>query len=409
MNALYFTTTDVMAVLPYWLVAWYCWSRQRGVVLPTVGEGHTAPLPDPPLVSVIVPARNEAPHVATCIRSLLEQDYSNFEIIVVDDGSTDGTGALIEELTKRNSKLTLIQGAPLPEGWMGKAHACYQGYTRAKGSWLLFTDADTEHAPYLLSDVMAAVREQDASVATVIGQQRHPTFAVYLVNLAVFTCMDLTLDLKKLMDPRSPQSLVNGQYVLFSREAYEAIGTHAAVRSFSSTDVSLGYLAKLQGWVPIFLKTETGLSTTMYRSFSEAFHGWTRSVVNGSWTALGPVLGSVGLLLLTTGLWLLWVDPWWRWMRSVIEGHSAGLVITTLQILAGFVIIRLYRPTWVQAAKDTLLLPVAFVLFSTIVVVGLVKGWWYGGTVWKGRVVRTARGLPKWRPPQVGRLKSGGT
>ena len=71
---------------------------------------------------------------------------------------------------------------------MGKAHACYQGYARAKGSWLLFTDADTEHAPSLLSSVMDAVSERGASVATVIGQQRHPTFAVYLVNLAVFTC-----------------------------------------------------------------------------------------------------------------------------------------------------------------------------------------------------------------------------
>lgn len=84
-----------------------------------------------------------------------------------------------------------------------------------------------------------------------------------------------------------------------------------------------------------------------------------------------------------------------------MDVHSAGLVISNLQILAGFVILRLYRPTWRQAAKDTLLLPVAFVLFSIVVVGGLVKGWWYGGTVWKGRVVRTAHGLPKWHPPPV--------
>jgi chlorobactene glucosyltransferase len=400
MDALHVTLTNVLALLPFWFMAWFFWSRQRGVIVPTVEEGGAPLARDPPLVSVIVPARNEAPHVATCVRSLLAQDYPNLEIIVVDDGSTDETGTLVEELAKGDSRLTLIRGASLPEGWMGKAHACYQGYARANGSWLLFTDADTEHAPYLLSGVMAAVSERGASVATVIGHQRHPTFAVYVVNLAVFTCMDLTLDLKKLMDPRSAQSLVNGQYVLFSREAYETIGTHAAVRSFSSTDVSLGYLAKLQGWVPTFLKTETGLSTTMYRSFSEAFQGWTRSVVNGSWTALGPVLGSVGLVLLTTGLWLLWVHPWWRWMRSLADGHSAGLVISTLQILAGSVVIRLYRPTWIQAAKDTLLLPVGFVLFTIIVVVGLVKGCWYGGTVWKGRVVRTQRGLPPWKNGQ---------
>jgi chlorobactene glucosyltransferase len=286
----------LLHVLPFWFVAWYCWFRQRGVVVPSVDASLAPPLLEPPLVSVIVPARNEAPHVVTCLRSLLAQDYPNLEIIVVDDGSSNETGTLVEELAKEASTLTLIQGAPLPEGWMGKAHACSQGYARANGSWLLFTDADTEHASFLLSGVMAVVRQRGASVATVIGQQRHPTGAGYLVNLAVFTCMDLVLNLKKLMDPRSPQSLVNGQYLLFFRDAYETIGTHAAVRSFSSTDMSLGYLAKLQGWVPLFLNGQTALWTTMYRTFPEAFGGWTRSVVNGSWTGPRPGARKPGTL-----------------------------------------------------------------------------------------------------------------
>ena len=369
--------------------------------MPTVEADQAAQFIDPPLISIIVPARNEAPHIATCVRSLLAQDYPNVEIIVVDDGSTDETGTLVGELAKGNSKLTMIRGVPLPEGWMGKAHACYQGYARAKGTWLLFTDADTEHASFLLSGVMAVVSQRGASVATVIGQQRHPTFAVYLVNLAVFTYIYLVVDFKKMMDPRSPQSLVNGQYLLFSREAYETIGTHAAVRSFSSTDVSLGYLAKLQGWVPLFLNGETALYTTMYRTLREAFRGWTRSVVNGSWTALGPVLGSLALLILTASLWLFWVDPWWRWVTSLAEGAGTEWLISSLQILAGFAILRLQRRTWIQASKDTLLMPLGHLLFSLIVVAGLIKGWCYGGTVWKGRVVRTGQRLPSWRPPTV--------
>ena len=96
-----------------------------------VEAGQAERLIDPPLVSVIVPARNEAPHVATCVRSLLAQDYPNLEIIVVNDGSTDETGTLVEEVAKGNSKLTLLEGTPLPDGWMGKAHACSQGYARA--------------------------------------------------------------------------------------------------------------------------------------------------------------------------------------------------------------------------------------------------------------------------------------
>src|SRR5687768_16190982 len=140
MDALHLTTTDVWAVLPFWLIAGYYWLRQRGLSMPAVEADEAARFIDPPLLSVIVPARNEAPHVATCLRSLLAQDYPNLEIIVVNDGSTDDTGTLVAELAKESNKLMLVQGAPLPDGWMGKAHACFQGYARAKGSWLLFTD-----------------------------------------------------------------------------------------------------------------------------------------------------------------------------------------------------------------------------------------------------------------------------
>jgi chlorobactene glucosyltransferase len=404
-----FSASDILGVLLFWSFVWYRWSRQRGLHIPAIHPGRYAPLSNPPLVSIVVPARNEAPHVATCIRSLLAQDYPNFEVIAVDDGSTDGTGALLADFAA-DPRLTVVQGAPLPDGWMGKAHACHQAYLRAKGEWLLFTDADTEHGSFLLSGAMAIVHRLGASVATVIGQQRHPSFGVYLVNLAVFTYIYLVIDFKNMADPRSRQSLVNGQYLLISRTVYEAIGTHAAVRSFSSTDVSIGYLAKLKGSVPMFLDAGSALQTTMYRSLPEAFHGWMRSTVNGSWTAAGPLAGSLGLLVLTVGLWLFWVDPWWRWLTGVSSGVVEQWLVSSLQIGAGFMLLRLHRSTWTQAGKDTLLMPWGYLLFTVIVVAGLVKAWVHGGTLWKGRVVRTGQRLPPWRPSAPNRpLHSDGT
>lgn len=398
MEAPQLTASGVVSILLVWVFVWYRWSRQPTTPMPTVRAGQAQLLTDPPLVSVIVPARNEAHHIATCVTSLLAQDYSNLEVIVVDDGSTDGTGAFVAELAKGDPRLTLVQGKSLPEDWMGKAHACYQGYARAKGKWLLFTDADTEHAPFLLSGVMAVVLNAGASVATVLSRQRHPSFGVYLANLSVFTYIFLVTDPKGIADPRSRQSLVNGQYLLFSREVYEQIGTHAAVRSYSSTDVSLGYLSKLHGWVPLYIDGRAALQTTMYRNFKEAFHGWARSLVNGIWTALGPGLGTLVLLTVTIALWLFWVDPWWRWITSLTRRTSTEWVVSSCQILAGLAVIRLRSRNWAQVSKETLLMPVAFMLFTVMVVAGLTQGWVYRGTIWKGRVVRTGQRLPPWRP-----------
>ena len=398
MEAPQVTASGVVSILLVWLFVWYRWSRQPTTPLPTVQTDQAQPLIDPPLVSVIVPARNEAHHITACVTSLLAQDYPNLEVIVVDDGSTDGTGAVVTALAKGEPRLTVVQGEPLPENWMGKAHACYQGYTRAKGPWLLFTDADTEHASFLLSGVMAVVLKAGASVATVLGRQRHPSFGVYLANLSVFMYIFLVTDPRGVADPRSRQSLVNGQYLLFSRAAYEEIGTHAAVRSYSSTDVSLGYLSKLHGLVPLYIDGRAALQTTMYRTFTEAFSGWARSLVNGMWTALGPGLGSLVLLTITIALWLFWVDPWWRWCTSLARETSTEWVVSSGQIVAGLLLIRLRIRNWAQVSTETLLMPVAFMLFTVMVVAGLTQAWVCRGTKWKGRVVRTSQRLPPWRP-----------
>lgn len=395
------TASGIASVLIFWLIVWHRWSRQAGRPLPTVSAPNRSPLKNPPLVSIIVPARNEAHQITACVRSLLAQDYPRFEVIVVDDCSEDGTGALVAHLAETDARLTMVRGSPLPEGWMGKAHACYQGYCRAQGDWLLFTDADTEHASFLLSGVMAHMLDSGASFATVLARQRHPSFGVYLANLAAFTYIFMVVDPKGFTNPRSRQSLVNGQFLLFSQEAYEAIGTHAAVRHYSSTDVSLGYLAKLEGWVPLLIDGRRALQTTMYRRFSEAFLSWSRSLVNGIWTALGPSAGSLVLLTLTVGLCLFWIAPWLLWVRGLVSLNSTALLVSSLQIFAGLAVLRIARERWLVALRDGLLMPIAFLLFTAMVGVGLARAGMRRGTLWKGRLVQTAQRLPRWKPKAV--------
>lgn len=392
------TPLELWPALVFWLIVFYRWSREPEHPLPSAGRPHYTDLRSPPLVSIIVPARNEAHQIAECVRSLLAQDYPRFEVIVVDDCSEDGTGAIVGELSKRDSRLTLVCGTPVPEGWMGKSYAISQGYQRAQGQWLLFTDADTSHATHLLSAVLAHVLERQAGFATVIGDQRHPTFGVYLANLPVFTYIFMAIDPKGWNNAKSRQSLVNGQYLLFSREAYEAIGTHAAVRHYSSTDVSLGYLAKMDGWLPLLIDGRGALRTTMYRSLREAFQGWARSLVNGIWSALGPGVGSVLLILMTAGLCLFWIAPWIAWVQSLVRSDTTGVFVSSLQIAAGITLLRFARGRWTQAIADGIVMPFSFVLFTAMVCAGLAQAGLRGGTLWKKRIVRTGARLPRWNP-----------
>ncbi len=356
-------------------------------------------LPDnPPMVSIIVPARNEEKTIERCVRSLLAQDYPRFEVIVVDDCSEDETGPILAQLGNTDSRLQVVQGKPLPEGWMGKAHAIMQGYPQSKGDWLLFTDADTYHSPSLLSRVMGFVLPSPISLVTVSGKQERSEIGVTLVNLVVWSYIFMVSDRKGLADSKSRQGLIYGQYVLMTREAYEAVGTHAAVREYSSTDVSLGYLAKLKGFLVLGIDAGGALKTTMYSSFTEAYRGWSRSLVNGIWTALGPKLGSFTLLLLTVGLLFFWVVPWLTWLGGMETNNDVQMLVGSLQILAVFCVSWMKSGGFFKAILDLILLPVSFLFFMAMVGSGLVGAWFRQGTIWKGRIVPTAKRLPPWKP-----------
>ena len=399
MNPIDLTPINLLSIGVFWLIVWYHWFRRPRLPLPSAIRGKPNEADVLPLVSVIVPARNEAHNIARCVQSLLAQDYPRFEVIVVDDRSEDGTLAIVARLGEKDKRLRLIRGIPLPEGWMGKAHAVHQGYRVAAGEWLLFTDADTEHEPFLLSGVMSLVLESRSDFATVISRQMHPTFGARLTNLAVFTYLfTMVIDVRRFSNPRSRNSLVNGQYLLFSREAYESIGTHESVRHYSSTDASLGYLAKLDGWNPIAIDGREGLRTTMYRSFREAFSNWSRSLVNGNWTTLGPIHGTAALLLAAIGMCLFWIYPWIELASSLLALDSTGTLVGGLQVLAGITLLRFLGGQWLSVIRNGLLAPVSVALFLAMTVSGLARSGIRRGTVWKGRVVRTRRKLPPWKP-----------
>jgi cellulose synthase/poly-beta-1,6-N-acetylglucosamine synthase-like glycosyltransferase len=389
-------------VLVFWLLAARLWYRQRTVPLPLVPQVDSSTLLETPLVSIIVPARNEERQIAACVQSLLAQDYTRCEVIVVNDRSEDDTGAILDRLAATEPRLKVVHGKPLPEGWMvGRTYPLYQGYQVAQGDWLLITDADTIHAPGLLTGVMAMLLDSPASYATILGFVREPTVGAYVMNLAVCMCIYMLTNPKSYYDPKSRISQLNGQYMLFAREAYEAIGTHEAVRHYAMDDTAMGYLAKLHGYVPLVIDGRDLLQTTMYYTLVESWRGWSRLMVNSMWITQGPVFGSIALLGRTLAMWLLWMTPWIVGGLGVLRGDHSLLLVGSLQLLACLAAIRVARGRWLAAVRDMLTMPVSVLLLTAVVGWTLIRAWRSGGTVWKGRVTRADHRLPPWNPQEL--------
>jgi glycosyltransferase involved in cell wall biosynthesis len=225
-----------------------------------------------PEVSVIVPARNEEDCLADCLRTLVEQQGVSCEIIVVDDHSADATAAIAVKFPVR-----VITADPLPAGWSGKCNAAWNGAQIAKGNWLLFTDADTKHAPDSVATGLQEALEFDAGLLSYSPKQEVRGFAQRALMPVIFAELAATYRPKDVCDPNSPVAAANGQYLLIRREVYDVIGGHAAIAGAILEDVALAKRVKQAGYKLRF-RTADVVSTRMYRSFAQMWEGWTKNL-----------------------------------------------------------------------------------------------------------------------------------
>ncbi len=253
-------------------------------------------LDDAPLLSIIVPARDEERNIEACVRSLLAQTGLDTEVIVVDDNSTDGTGAILAGLHAENPALTVVAGEALPEGWVGKPWACTQGERRARGEWLLFTDADSKHAPHASASMLAYARATGADAVSIMTGQELGTLAEKAVLPAILQLIVFasgTLD--EINDPQRPdRALANGQYLLVSRTAYDALGGHTALGGEILEDIGFARRLKADGRFRLALAEGTHLvHVRMYRSFREIWDGFTKNMYLGARGDLRSIGGAV--------------------------------------------------------------------------------------------------------------------
>lgn len=298
-----------------------------------------APSAGGPLLSVIVPARNESATIATVVGSILATTYRPFELLVVDDRSTDDTAAIVERYTA-DARLRLIPGEELPHGWYGKPWACFQGYRQARGDLLLFTDADTRHQPELLAHAVGALLTEGAGLVTVSPVQRCVTFWERIVMPQIWFLLALRYSPSSVNRARKARDVIaNGQFILTTRQAYEAAGTHQTVRHEVAEDLALAQTYLRRGLKLHFAFAERLMETRMYQGLAHLIEGWSKNIYLGGRRSFPdePLRRALVPLMLVLAM-LYWLVPPVVLVAAVVlpqPSHllPAALLATTLSTL----------------------------------------------------------------------------
>ena len=267
---------------------------------------------DPPLVSVIIPARNEATNISRCVRSVLASRYPKLEVIVVDDHSTDGTAGIARATAGGDSRIRIIENPDLPAGWFGKQWACANGEKASRGEILVFTDADTEHSPDLLGRVVNAMRARRVDLLTLAGDQEMHTFWERIIQPQLFGLLSMRYGgTEHVSNSKRPADVIaNGQFIAVNREAYHAVGGHALVRDRVAEDLSLAQEFVRSGRRMSILIATRQFSTRMYASLAEIIRGWRKNIyAGGKHAALGGDVGRALYPLLLLGAPLVGLAP----------------------------------------------------------------------------------------------------
>jgi chlorobactene glucosyltransferase len=235
-----------------------------------------------PFVSILVPARNEEDVIGDCLKSLLAQDYPNFEVIVMDDDSTDSTLQILLGLASTDSRLKIERGTPLPPGWLGKHWACHQLSQKASGELILFTDADTVHKPLMLRRAVSAMAEEKADLISAEPKQIMVTFAEKLVMPYTYLSIMSYLPLAVAYNSRiSVLSSATGQFMLFRRSAYDKIGGFESIKHHVVDDVELCKSIRTHGLRWRLLDGKDGYQVRQYTNFAEIYEGHTKNLFAG--------------------------------------------------------------------------------------------------------------------------------
>ncbi|MGB2821037.1 MAG: glycosyltransferase family 2 protein, partial [Phycisphaerae bacterium] len=266
----------------------------RGFLLTPDCPGPPA---DPPPVSVMIAARNEADCIEACVRTMLDQDYPNFELLVCNDRSTDDTAAIVERIAAEDGRLRLMNIELLPDGWCGKNNAMQRGIATTGGEWICMGDADCRQlSRRTLSTAVQYALDNRCDLLSVLPRLEMRSFWENVVQPVGSGVMMIWFHPDKVNDPARPNAYANGAFILIRREAYQAIGTHEAVKDCFNEDMHMARLVK-EGGMNLRVVRSSGLYLVrMYTSLRQSVRGWSR-IFYGTFGTLRRLSISLGVMV----------------------------------------------------------------------------------------------------------------
>ena len=232
-----------------------------------------------PMVSIILPSRNEEKYIGKCLDSLLRQDYPNFEIIAINDSSSDKTGEIIKGYSTSHSNIISVDSGTKPDGWTGKNWACYQGYLKSSGGLILFTDADTTHSVSTISLAVTNLLSGELDALTAIPKILALDFWTRITLPILWTLSLARFSALKANNPKTKVGYFFGSFFIIKRKAYENVGTHKSVREEVIEDGELGRKVKEHGFRLRVFHGEKHIKAVWARDASSLWHGLRRLMI----------------------------------------------------------------------------------------------------------------------------------
>lgn len=355
---------------------------------------------DAPLVSILVPARNEQQRVLEpCIRSILAQDYGNFEVIAVDDRSTDNTGTILKTLAMSDERLRVIEGEVLPSGWLGKPYAMQQALRHARGEWILATDADMIFDAAALRTALDRVLETNEDALTLIPRFEARSFWERVMIPTWEWVFLMFMIFYRINDPKSDGAAAIGGFFLIRRTVLDRVGGYEALKDEVMEDVRLATRIKRLGARLIIERAPALIRTRMYTNFSEMWECSTKNWFSGVNFSFPLALACV------VSMYLGGVLPPLLALVSVLAtifGISAGLgpviVAAGSSWLLQVILMAIASKRSEVSVIYALTAPLGLALIYAMLFDSSVRITTGRGVTWKGRRIYDRRGV---QPPRL--------
>ncbi|ADH99715.1 glycosyltransferase [Salisediminibacterium selenitireducens] len=367
-----------MIIVMWILVIIQVWVLFNGSLLPVMKhhkDGNRHANIDQPLVSILVPMRNEERHAADCIDSLKQLDYDALQIVIIDDGSTDETATILEEAIDQDPRFSVIKGTGLPEGWVGKVHACHQLSKHAQGDYYLFVDADVRLEPETVQESISLMK---AETGLLSGFPNYPLKGIlgHLIVPLQHVIIHLHLPVMFANFTKWPMaSAAHGAFMFFRKEAYLDAGGHEAVKQSLVEDVHITRAIKKAGWNSLLVNPTRLVTCHMYESNQEVWNGFSKNIYPG--IGRNPILALL-LVLFYAGTF---VSPVFFALHGLFTGLFVSFIPLLLTISIKISIDVMSRQKWWLG----LFMPVSMLLLSALIFYSMYLGLAQKGFTWKGR------------------------